>query len=39
MSNFYKLIRDQIILTNRRLIFIDKQGVTGKKSRVSFDSI
>lgn len=27
----YKLIRDQIILTNRRLIFIDKQGVTGKK--------
>ncbi|MFV4846730.1 PH domain-containing protein [Edwardsiella tarda] len=27
----YKLIRDQIILTNIRLIFIDKQGVTGKK--------
>ncbi|HCT4557131.1 PH domain-containing protein [Escherichia coli] len=27
----YKLIRDQIILTNRRLIFIDKQGVTGEK--------
>lgn len=27
----YKLIRDQIILTNIRLILIDKQGVTGKK--------
>lgn len=28
----YKLIRDQIILTNRRLLLIDKQGVTGKKT-------
>ncbi|MGF1723545.1 PH domain-containing protein [Photobacterium nomapromontoriensis] len=27
----YKLIRDMIILTNRRLILIDKQGMTGKK--------
>lgn len=27
----YKLIRDMIVLTDRRLILIDKQGVTGKK--------
>jgi hypothetical protein len=27
----FKLIRDLIIFTNRRLIFIDKQGVTGSK--------
>lgn len=27
----YKLIRDMMIFTNRRLILIDKQGVTGKK--------
>ncbi|WP_114195239.1 PH domain-containing protein [Edaphovirga cremea] len=27
----YKLIRDLVVLTNRRLILIDKQGLTGKK--------
>ncbi|MGF1686774.1 PH domain-containing protein [Photobacterium japonica] len=27
----YKLVRDMIVLTNRRLILIDKQGLTGKK--------
>ncbi|MCM3584406.1 PH domain-containing protein [Mesobacillus maritimus] len=27
----YKLIRDLIVFTDRRLILIDKQGVTGKK--------
>lgn len=27
----YKLIRDMIIFTNKRLILIDKQGMTGKK--------
>ena len=27
----YKLIRDMIILTDRRLILIDKQGLTGRK--------
>ena len=27
----YKLIRDMIILTDRRLILIDKQGMTGRK--------
>jgi len=28
----YKLIRDMFIFTNKRLIFVDKQGLTGKKS-------
>jgi hypothetical protein len=27
----YKLIRDMFIFTNKRLILIDKQGMTGKK--------
>jgi len=27
----YKLVRDVIILTNRRLVLIDKQGMTGRK--------
>ncbi|EOV9527182.1 PH domain-containing protein [Bacillus cytotoxicus] len=27
----YKLIRDLIVFTNRRMILIDKQGITGKK--------
>ena len=33
----YKLIRDMLVITNKRLMFIDKQGVTGKK--VSYRSI
>jgi hypothetical protein len=33
----YKLIRDLIVFTNKRLILIDKQGVTGKK--VEYHSI
>ncbi|CAI8935780.1 MULTISPECIES: PH domain-containing protein [Bacillus] len=28
----YKLIRDLIVFTNRRMILVDKQGVTGKKT-------
>lgn len=28
----YKLIRDVFIFTNRRLILVDKQGLTGKKT-------
>lgn len=28
----FKLVRDLIIFTNRRLILIDKQGLTGKKT-------
>ena len=27
----YAIIRDQIIFTNKRLILVDKQGLTGKK--------
>lgn len=27
----YKMVRDLFIFTNKRIIFIDKQGVTGKK--------
>lgn len=27
----FKLVRDMIVLTDRRLMLIDKQGVTGKK--------
>lgn len=27
----YKLVRDEIIFTNKRLITLDKQGLTGKK--------
>ncbi|MDX8366836.1 PH domain-containing protein [Cytobacillus sp. IB215665] len=33
----FKLIRDSIVFTNKRLILIDKQGVTGKK--IEFHSI
>ncbi|MEG0370822.1 MAG: PH domain-containing protein [Clostridium sp.] len=28
----YKLVRDLIIFTNKRLILVDKQGLTGKKT-------
>jgi hypothetical protein len=28
----YKLIRDVFIFTNKRLILVDKQGITGKKT-------
>ncbi|MFJ7369441.1 PH domain-containing protein [Lysinibacillus sp. NPDC098008] len=31
IQNAYKIIRDIFIFTNKRLILIDKQGVTGKK--------
>lgn len=27
----YKLVRDMVVLTSHRLIFIDKQGITGRK--------
>ena len=30
VEHAYKLIRDLIVFTNRRLILVDKQGVTGK---------
>ncbi|MCD1261440.1 PH domain-containing protein [Paenibacillus athensensis] len=38
----FKLVRDSFMITDERLIFIDHQGVTGKKTRVasiSLDSI
>lgn len=28
----YRLVRDLFIFTNKRLILVDKQGITGKKS-------
>lgn len=28
----FSFIRDEIVFTNKRLIFIDKQGITGKKT-------
>ncbi|WP_231506327.1 PH domain-containing protein [Paenibacillus sp. UNC451MF] len=31
----FKLVRDTFIVTDERLIFIDHQGVTGKKTRVA----
>jgi hypothetical protein len=33
----YKIVRDMFVFTNKRLILIDKQGMTGKK--VSYHSI
>ncbi|SFE89915.1 PH domain-containing protein [Alteribacillus iranensis] len=32
VEHAYQLIRDMFIFTNRRLILVDKQGVTGKKT-------
>ena len=28
----YQLVRDMIVLTNKRIVLIDKQGVTGRKT-------
>jgi hypothetical protein len=38
----YKLVRDELIITNYRIMFIDKQGVTGQKkamTQIYLDSI
>ena len=35
----YKLLRDMFIFTNKRLILIDKQGITGKKSELPLNSL
>jgi len=32
VEHAYKLIRDLMVFTNKRLILVDKQGVTGKKT-------
>ena len=37
IDKVYKLIRDMFIFTNKRLILVDKQGITGKK--VEYHSI
>lgn len=31
IQNGYKLVRDLVVFTNKRLILVDKQGWTGKK--------
>lgn len=33
ITNGYQLIRDAVVFTNIRIIFIDKQGATGAKAR------
>lgn len=37
LESAYKVVRDLIVFTNKRLILVDKQGLTG--SKVSFQSI
>jgi len=37
VEHAYKLVRDLLIFTDKRLILVDKQGVTGKK--VEYHSI
>ncbi|HYF60270.1 MAG TPA: PH domain-containing protein [Burkholderiaceae bacterium] len=37
VEHAYQLIRDQIVFTNRRLLLIDRQGMTG--SKVEYHSI
>ncbi len=32
MHKAFKLIRDLVVFTNKRIILIDKQGITGKKT-------
>jgi hypothetical protein len=34
IEHAYKLIRDQLIFTNKRVITIDKQGITGIKQNI-----
>ncbi len=34
IEHAYKLIRDQIIFTSKRVITIDKQGITGSKQNI-----
>ncbi|NLY78572.1 MAG: PH domain-containing protein, partial [Lysinibacillus sp.] len=37
VEHAYKVIRDMFVFTNKRLILVDKQGMTGKK--VEYHSI
>jgi hypothetical protein len=34
VEHAYRLIRDLIVFTNKRLILVDKQGLTGKKQEI-----
>ncbi len=34
LEHAYKLLRDQIVFTNKRVITVDKQGLTGSKQNV-----
>ena len=34
VEHAYKLIRDLIVFTNRRLILVDKQGISGKRRSI-----
>ncbi|MFP4347087.1 MAG: PH domain-containing protein [Thermodesulfobacteriota bacterium] len=34
MEKAYKLVRDMFVFTNKRLILVDKQGVTGRKAEI-----
>ena len=34
VEHAYSIIRDQVIFTNKRLLLVDKQGVTGKKQEI-----
>jgi hypothetical protein len=35
----YEIFRDLFIFTDKRLILVDKQGITGKKNTISFYTI
>ena len=37
VEHAYKLVRDLVVFTNKRLLLVDKQGMTGKK--VQFQSV
>lgn len=42
ITNGYQLVRDAVVFTNLRIIFVDKQGATGAKARfktIHLDSI
>lgn len=39
VQNAFRVIRDTFIFTNKRLILVDKQGVTGKKSGIFIHSV
>jgi lipopolysaccharide export system protein LptA len=38
-SHAYQLIRDYFVFTNKRLVLVDKQGMTGSKVEYHFDTL